>query len=283
MKTGYDASEPPANPPTVDVVAFYGGGDTPHVWALAEIEASPCRYRLPIYVRSDPAAASPNVDAATFIAWLSSIGAPPCPVVLDLETAISTSYVNAFGTLLREAGFTVLPYGSSGNLFFNPKLDGYWVDLPGADAIPSNCVGVQYAQGGGGTYDLSWWEDSVPFWDTTPVIVGKGDMLTPNVEAPKGQLNKGQLNVHGDIYHWWQGGPLSPWLVEKLGVFSDGASVPSGFFSTGNILLSEDTSVFGTTQLVVEAEGADTFPYTNGQAPGKPWGGWLRQDGGPHP
>ena len=54
----YDAAYPPAKPPAADGVCIYIGGDTPHVWTLAEIEAQPARYRLPIFVRSNPAGIS---------------------------------------------------------------------------------------------------------------------------------------------------------------------------------------------------------------------------------
>lgn len=170
---GYDSAEPLAHPPGGDLVAFYGGGDTPHIWTLAEIEAQPVRYRLPIWVRSNPMAigVSVTVDVENFLIYLVKVGCPKgVATSLDLETAVAPNYVNIFGSLMRAEGYLVLPYGSSGNLFKNPVLDGYWVDLPGAKAIPSNCIGVQYSQGGSGAWDNDWFLDSIPFWDSQPPI-----------------------------------------------------------------------------------------------------------------
>ncbi len=169
--SGYDSAEPLAHPPGGDIVAFYGGGDTPHVWTLAEIEAQPTRYRLPIWVRSNPLTTgiSVTVDVENFLIYLAKIGCSKgVATALDLETSVAPNYVSIFGQLMHAEGYLVLPYGSSGSLYENPVLDGYWVDLPGAKAIPRNCIGVQYSQGGGGAWDNDWFLDSVPFWDTQP-------------------------------------------------------------------------------------------------------------------
>lgn len=167
--TGFDAAYPPATPPQTDVVAFYGGGDTPHVWTLAQINAQTARYRLPIFVRSNPYQASALTDAQNFMAWLRSIGCPSgVATVLDLETAVAAAYVSAFASQMHAAGYLVLPYGSSSTLYRNPVCDGYFVALPGARAIPSNCVAVQYGQGGSGAWDLDLFSAAIPMWDTRP-------------------------------------------------------------------------------------------------------------------
>jgi hypothetical protein len=194
--TGYDAAYPPANPPETDVVAFYGGGDTPHVWTLAQIAAQKARYRLPIWVRSDPQQANAMADAGAFIAYLRSVGCPTgvC-TVLDLEEAIDAAYVNAFGFFMRSAGYRVLPYGSSGFLFSDPVVDGYWVAKPGATSIPANCVGVQYLEdAGGGAYDLSWFLDTIPLWDTQPA-----PPLPPPTSSPRGADMLHTVPVRTDI------------------------------------------------------------------------------------
>jgi hypothetical protein len=167
--SGFDAAYCPKNPPQADVVAFYGpGGDQLNVWTQQEIEAQPARFRLPIFVRSNPLQASAYADAGNFLAWLRQINAPPCAVVLDLETAVAPSYVTAFGGVVKGAGYDILPYGSSSTLFKNPVLDGYFVALPGATSIPSNCVAVQYGQGGGGAWDLDLFSSTIKLWDTAP-------------------------------------------------------------------------------------------------------------------
>lgn len=166
--TGYDAAYCPAKPPATDVVLFYAPhGDQLNAWTLAEINAQPARYRLPIFVRSNPAQALATTDAMNMHEWLLSIGCPSgSSIVLDLETAVDATYVNTFGWLMYEAGYRTLPYGSSSTLFRNPALDGYFVAEPGAKSIPANCVAVQY--GGTSSVDYDLIADSVPLWDTRP-------------------------------------------------------------------------------------------------------------------
>src|SRR6266498_2611689 len=65
LRRMFDAAYPPTSPPNWEAVAFYLGGNTPHVWTDSEIERQPARWRLPIFVRShdgDPLADQPHVD-----------------------------------------------------------------------------------------------------------------------------------------------------------------------------------------------------------------------------
>lgn len=194
--SGYDAAYPPQYPPATDVVCIYAGGDALHVWTPAEIARQNARYRLPIWVCSDPARSNGNGDASLLTAWLHAQGAPgEICVVLDLETAIDAPYVNAFGWTMRAQGYKVLPYGSPSTIFANPALDGYFVALPGASQIPNNCVGVQYGQGGGGAWDLDLFSPDLALWDTQPpseeyihmgdsVIAADGAIISHAVGAP---------------------------------------------------------------------------------------------------
>ncbi len=171
--TCYDAAFPPPAPPATDVVGFYIGGDTPHVWSAEELAAQPARYRLPIWVRSDPAQAIGSDDAVLALDQLRALGAPGgCTVVLDLETAVTGSFVRGFGAQMAPQ-HPVIVYGSSSTLFENPALAGYFVAKPGATATPAGCVAVQYAEDvDGGAYDLSWISSTVPLWDTRPPAGG---------------------------------------------------------------------------------------------------------------
>ena len=74
--TFYDAAWPPAHPPIADGVCIYIGGDTPHVWSLADIASQKARYRLPIFVRSNPPGPGAAADVATAVGMLRLIGAP---------------------------------------------------------------------------------------------------------------------------------------------------------------------------------------------------------------
>lgn len=176
--TGYDAAYPPAVPPTTDVVLFYApGGNQLNAWTLTEITAQHARYRLPIFVRSNPTHANATTDATNFKNWLIAIECPVgSSVVLDLETAVDATYVNTFGSLLRAGGYKVLPYGSSSTLLRNPVLDGYFMAKPGPAVIPSGCVAVQY--GGTSAYDLDIIASTVALWDTWPAPTKEDDSMS---------------------------------------------------------------------------------------------------------
>jgi peptidoglycan hydrolase-like protein with peptidoglycan-binding domain len=166
--TFYDAAYPPANPPATDGVAFYIGGDTPHVWTIAEINAATPRYRLPIYVRSNPASAIAAVDVQEALSALHNIGAPKgCLVAWDTETAADTGYMAVVYTLIVNAGYKLIDYGSQSNLFANqlPVSGYYWgAEWDGASAVLAGDAGTQYADDG--AYDLDVFKPGLPFWDT---------------------------------------------------------------------------------------------------------------------
>lgn len=166
-KTMYDAAYPPATPPVTDAVLIYAGGDTPHVWTDAEIAAQSARYRLPCFVRSDPAQANAATDAGTFAAWLEAHDVPHgVTVVLDLETAVDPAYVTAFAAALENVGnWQTLNYGSRDTIFENPVCAGYFTAHHGATSIDTDPGVVATQYGYFGTYDLSWIADSVALWD----------------------------------------------------------------------------------------------------------------------
>lgn len=168
----YDAAyPPPSEPPGMDGVAFYIGGDTPHVWTAAEIGATCVRYRLPIYVRSDPSRASAQNDASTALMQLRAIGAPRgCLVAWDTEVAADPGYMRAiFELIVGGGGYALIDYGSQSALFANELPVGgyYW----GADWTggPHVVPGDQMTQFAAVTnYDESEAHASLPFWDTRP-------------------------------------------------------------------------------------------------------------------
>lgn len=167
----YDAAYPPSNPPSTDVVAFYIGGDTPHPWTADEIDQQSARYRLPIFVRSNPSSSAAAPDANETISWLRANKAPQgCAVALDLETAVHPTYVTTYDHLVHAAGWVVLAYGSIGTVFANPRTSGgYWVANPtGSPHMAPGAVATQWAFDTqlGHPWDLSDVADSVPLWDT---------------------------------------------------------------------------------------------------------------------
>lgn len=165
----YDAADPPADPPATDGVCIYIGGDTPHIWTMAEINAQRARYRLPVWVRSDPAVASVAADVARAVAQLKAIGAPAgCLVALDSETAADPGYVKTFYGLLHLAGYPLIDYGSQDTVFGNENPDGYYwgADWTGTPHIASGDQMTQYVSFTG--YDESLAKPTLPFWDTAP-------------------------------------------------------------------------------------------------------------------
>lgn len=164
----YDAAfKPDPEPSGFDGVAFYIGGDTPNVWTRAEVESTGERFRLPIFVRSDPAQANPSKDASSAEAQLNVLGAPKgILVALDSETSVDANYVAQFYYNMRNAGFPVIDYGSVSSVFGNNIPDGYywgahWTNRPHLD--PGTDMTQWEALG---AYDESLAIPTLPFWDT---------------------------------------------------------------------------------------------------------------------
>jgi hypothetical protein len=197
----------PSSPPNTigDGIAFYGGGDTPHVWSKAEINAQPQRFRLPIFTRSDPLQASAIADGNAFVSWLHEIGAPEgILVALDSETSQDPNYVAQFYYTMRNGGYVLIDYGSVSSVFGNMIPDGYywgadWTNRPHIDAGTEMTQWEAFV-----TYDESLAAATLPFWDTRPappppppptpepnIMMGVPRMFMINVTAPEG--------------HSWQG------------------------------------------------------------------------------
>src|SRR5271154_3621691 len=60
-------------PAGISGVAGYIGGDTPHTWTSFEWAAQKARYRLPVYVRSNPPGPGADVDVSAAVAQLKII------------------------------------------------------------------------------------------------------------------------------------------------------------------------------------------------------------------
>lgn len=170
----YDAVTPQnLNNTQYQVVAFYCGGDTPHVWSHAELESAPQRYRLPIWVRSNPGTASmATQEAQEFVSQLRFLGCPNgVTVALDYETARNQAYLDAFCTVMWNAGrWKVMLYGSLSTVKANTDPSGgYWIAAwDNLEDFPDGSVAHQFMNHP--NYDSSVISDSVVLWDTKPVI-----------------------------------------------------------------------------------------------------------------
>lgn len=127
-----DASKPHVLPKDTHIVAGYIGGDTPHVWTDKEWERFHGIKKLPIFVRSNVVGSvGGKQDGFTALEALYALKVPQgSAVVYDRETNTDRDATIAFGQILSWAHYYVFPYGSKGNLFDHPSLNGYWVADP---------------------------------------------------------------------------------------------------------------------------------------------------------
>lgn len=210
-----DSAYPPSTYPTTwktqSIVGwgFYIGGNTPHVWTVAEVAELKKHYRylLPIYTRSDPQSASPSADALAAIKQLQLLGVPEGTLVqLDYETAVDSSYEQAFGTTLATAGYILELYGSKSTVVQNAVPAGGYdeADWTGTDTPPVSTAD-QFANFP--TYDLNDFRSDAKLWDTRPVAPPNPVPTagTPAVKVLQTLLNQdgAHLSVDGEY------GPLS--------------------------------------------------------------------------
>jgi hypothetical protein len=190
MRIAFDAAYPPASVPgSATTAAIYIGGDTPN--PIADPASVPAyqavKFWLPIWVRSNPTPAIASADAAACLNALDAMGAPAtCSVVLDLETAVTRTYVLRFALLV--APHPVLPYGSRSTLMQNPRCAGYFLAWPTwtGKTWPPNVVAIQHTYAG--SFDLSTISTSVALWAHVPVSTSRGLAV---VEVPTGPHGDG--------------------------------------------------------------------------------------------
>lgn len=191
MRRMYDAVTPQGfTNNEFQIAAGYCGGDTPHVWTKSEWDSTAQRYRLPIWVRSNPAGHDGAAEARLFKSVLDSIGCPNLvTVALDYETAVDNQYLIAFENEMHLlGGHDVMLYGSLSYVEqnLNPS-GGYWVaEWDDLANLPAGTVAHQYMNHP--NYDESVVSDSVILWDTAlaPVPSFSGDDMYAyfNVDNP---------------------------------------------------------------------------------------------------
>jgi hypothetical protein len=165
--TFWDAAYPQQTQPNTDGVCFYIGGDTLHVWTATEVALTKARYRLPVFVRSNPSGASPAGDVTVAVTRLHQLGAPAgCLVAWDMEMASDPGYISAVYRGMRTAGYEIIVYGSQSTVFGNQNPDGlYWgADWTNVPHLHSGDAITQYVDFG--PTDQSEALSTLPFWDT---------------------------------------------------------------------------------------------------------------------
>ena len=165
----YDAEFPPHPPPPgMDGVCYYlPGGDASRGWTRADLASQPARYRLPVFVRSDPGQASAVGDAHTALAQLRAFGQPDGTLVAwDSETAADAAYMRVVYSVIGGAGYRLIDYGSQSTVFGNDVPDGYYwgADWTGSPHLHAGDKMTQWVNFSGYDEDLA--EATLPFWDT---------------------------------------------------------------------------------------------------------------------
>ena len=195
--TFYDAAWPPAPPPATDGVCGYIGGDTPHVWTAADWHAQTARYRLPIWVRSNPPGPGAAADVAGAVRQLAAIGAPHGTLVAwDMETATDSAYMAAVFSGLRSAGYELIVYGSESTVFGNHVPDGlYWgAQWTNVAHFAAGNQMTQYVDFG--PYDESVASASLPFWDTHGGTPSKPTTWQETMMQALPELKQGASGAH---------------------------------------------------------------------------------------
>ncbi len=150
-----------------DGIAFYlPGGDAFRAWPLSEVHGITTRYRLPVFVRSNPSVSLIAGDVPACIAGLKACGAPRGTLVaLDSETSADPAYVVPFVLALNVAGWKVTDYGSESTLRANLNPDGYYwgADWTSVPHLHSGEGITQYLSLQ--NEDLSLADSALPLWD----------------------------------------------------------------------------------------------------------------------
>jgi hypothetical protein len=169
--TFIDSAYPLSDPPACDGVCIYLGGDAVHAWTLAEIGAQTARYRLPVYVRSNPPGPGAAQDVASALSRLKAIGAPEGTLVAwDAETSVDALYIRSVCTGLKSGGYDLIVYGSESTVMANDVPDGLYfaADWTGTPHLAPGSAMTQWVSFSGYDEDLA--KASLPFWDARPPV-----------------------------------------------------------------------------------------------------------------
>lgn len=93
-------------------------------WTTRQWQMFGRNYKLPIWVAGN--AGEP--EAYNCLRQLLYLGVKSGKtVIVDMETRVDITYLNAFYSVMNHAGFKVWVYGSASTVFTNPECNGYAV------------------------------------------------------------------------------------------------------------------------------------------------------------
>lgn len=163
-----------------EAVAFYIGGNTPHVWTAQQIHMQTARYRHPIWVYNPgrPGADNGLVDGHKAVAQCKALGVPTeVSISFDMEAHVDEAYLTAVHSVVAPSGYWTSVYGSRDTITKNPAFGGGrwvadWLDTgePHLTGVPGEWA-CQFVNAGGkgnaAPWDLSLVKDITHLWDIT--------------------------------------------------------------------------------------------------------------------
>jgi hypothetical protein len=139
---------------TGPVAGYYGGPEAYNVWTKAQWDQFTVNRKLPIWV----AGLNGSEEATVAVDMLTMLQVPRKSLTaVDLEERVDNTYLQNFGSVMHNAGYKVLVYGSATTVFGNLQLNGYWVADWTGQAFMYNHLGVrgtQYASTPVADFDL---------------------------------------------------------------------------------------------------------------------------------
>jgi hypothetical protein len=149
---GFDAAYPPVKPyPNTQVAAGYIGGNTPHVWTLAEWLRFKDLLQLPIWTgfhEDDPVGHAKQACAAAHAHGWAPHAVARRVIALDQEV-FNWTWATAFAVECEKLGYAVMPYASLSTLLGKVPAGflGIWTaDWDNVQKLPTNIpvLGAQY-------------------------------------------------------------------------------------------------------------------------------------------
>jgi hypothetical protein len=172
-----------SNPGTIKVeeqaVAFYAGGNTPHVWTKQQVDSQIASLRIALWTYGGAGAAGKSgglLDAVACRDALLAYGYPRnSKVVIDMEDHVDAEYIDGFEYLMSVFGYGTGVYAQADTIEHNPLPQGGrwvadWTGVPHFTNIPGEFACQWQKAGGTGNQDKPWDVSAVKdisgFWDT---------------------------------------------------------------------------------------------------------------------
>ena len=155
----------------VDIVAFYLGGWTPHVWTQTQINAQSVHWMMPIWVYdpNNPGSSAGTADGQAALNAMQALNIPPgVRIVVDMESSVDHNYLAAFRYVIGPAGYHMTIYGGPSTVFNNWPSNpagpggGWWI---------ADWTGTPYMYNHDGVWATQWTNSlNPPPWDQSTTM-----------------------------------------------------------------------------------------------------------------